>query len=187
MGYLFHLIVFSSCMLSAPFSSALMVFHGTSCRGPVFDQSRIRRINGYAAVLKDKSRDTHVSDGFHTVEYRVRISQSCESAHIPNVFTDIDILELVLPSHDLLVDIITIRACGHSIDLDHNLFLLCQGLLLIFRFDGLQCTILIPDLAGSFMIMVIIVSHKIPDLQIGSLFILHRQDFDQTICIVHDP
>lgn len=52
------------------------------------------------------------------------IPKSHERAKVADVFANVDVFEFVLSSCDLLLDVITIRACGHSVDLDHVLILI---------------------------------------------------------------
>ena len=109
---------------SASYSTALMILNRAGILSTVLDKSGIRRIHRHPSVFKHESRDSHITDCFQPVKDRVRIPQSHECAHVSDVLTDIDVFELGIASLYLLMNIIAIRACWHSVDFDHGLHLL---------------------------------------------------------------
>ncbi len=109
---------------SAAFSPALVILDRAGARRPQLDKAHILRFQGDGTVLQHESRDPHVPDRLHAVEFGIRVPEPRKGAHVPDILSDIDVLKFILPSFDLLMDIVAVGARRHSVNLDHNDFLL---------------------------------------------------------------
>ena len=87
----------------------------------VFDHLKEIGDVGVPAVLEDEGGDPHVADLLQMVEDGLCVPQPHESAQVSDVLSYVDVLEFVLPSRDLFVDKITVRAGGHPVNSDHLL------------------------------------------------------------------
>ena len=80
---------------------------------------RICRIQGYPSIFEYKRRDPDIPDLLAVIKDRTAVTEPGKLAHITDILTYVYVLKFVLPSFDLLMNIITVWTGGHSIDLDH--------------------------------------------------------------------
>ena len=82
-------------------------------------QTDVFGIEGDGPIFQDIAWDTHVANRFRFLKCGVRIPQIQELLEVPDMFADIDYLEVGI-AFNLFLYILAVRASMHYVHLDHK-------------------------------------------------------------------